>query len=76
MTYARYSKSTSYIGTGALDSSKYYDAENASFDYGLFQKDFPDLDASDKFITNNTQTFSFTQRLRFTYRNDIVEVTL
>ena len=76
MTYARYNRSTSYIGTGALDSSAYYDAENASFDYGLFQKDFPDLDASDKFITNNTQTVSFTQRLRLTYRNDIVEVTV
>ena len=75
MTNARYNRSTSYIGTGALDSSKYYDAENASFDYTLFAQDFPDLGASDKFITNNTQTMSFTQRLRFTYRNDIVELT-
>ena len=32
MSNARYNRSTSYIGTGALDSSKYYDAENASFD--------------------------------------------
>ena len=75
MTYARYSKSTSYIGTGALDSSKYYDAENASFDYGLFAQDFPDLGESDMFITNNTQTMSITQRLRLTYRNDFVELT-
>ena len=75
MTYARYNKSVSYIGTGALDSSKYYDAENASFDYTQFAQDFPDLDASDKFITNNTQTMSFTQRLRLTYRNDFVELT-
>ena len=76
MTNARYNRSTSYIGTGALDSSKYYDAENASFNYALFNQDFSDLSESDKFITNNTQTLSFTQRLRFTYRNDIVELTL
>jgi hypothetical protein len=75
MTYARYNKSVSYIGTGKLDSSMYYDAENAQFDYGLFAKDFPDLDESDMFITNNTQTVSFTQRLRLTYRNDVVELT-
>ena len=76
MTNARYNRSTSYIGTGALDSSKYYDAENASFDYALFNQDFPDLSKSDLFIENNTQTLSFTQRLRFTYRNDLVEFTL
>lgn len=76
MTFARYNQSTSYIGTGALDSSKYYDAENASFDYGLFNQDFPDLGASDMFITNRTQTMNFTQRLRLTYRNDFVELTL
>lgn len=75
MTYARYNQSTSYIGTGALDSSKYYDAENASFNYELFAQDFPDLGESDKFITNRTQTMSFTQRLRLTYRNDFVELT-
>ena len=76
MSFVRYNQSTSYIGTGALDSSKYYDAENASFDYGLFNQDFPDLGASDKFITNRTQTMNFTQRLRLTYRNDFVELTL
>ena len=75
MTYVRYNKTTSYIGTGALDSSKYYDAENASFNYNLFAQDFPDLGESDMFITNNTQTMSFTQRLRLTYRNDFVELT-
>ena len=76
MTYSRYNRSTSYIGTGTLDSSKYYDSEQASFNYDLFNEDFPDLGKSDKFITNNTQTMSFTQRLRLTYRNDVVEVTL
>lgn len=75
MTNARYNRSTSYIGTGALESSEYYDAENASFDYSAFAADFPDLNDSDLFVTNKTQTMSFTQRLRLTYRNDFVEVT-
>ena len=76
MTFGRYNQSTSYIGKGSLESEKYYDAENASFDYGLFNKDFPDLGASDLFVTNKIQTMSFTQRLRLTYRNDFVELTL
>ena len=76
MTFGRYNQSTSYIGKGSLESEKYYDADNASFDYGLFNKDFPDLGASDLFVTNKIQTMSFTQRLRLTYRNDFVELTL
>ena len=77
MTFARYSKSTSYIGKDTLDSDKYYDAENAEFDYDQFHKDFPDMSkAGDYFTTNRTQTVSFTQRLRFTYRNDFVEFNL
>ena len=76
MTNARYNRSTSYIGTGALESTRYYNAESASFDYEQFNKDFPDLGKSDKFITNKTETMNFTQRLRFTYRNDVVELTL
>lgn len=76
MTFARYSQSTSYIGKGNLESEKYYDAEDASFDYDSFHKDFPSLDESDLFVNNKTQTMSFTQRLRLTYRNDFVELTL
>ena len=76
MTYARYNHSTSYIGKGTLDTSLYYDAEDANFDYKLFNKHFPDLGESDKFITNTTQTMGFTQRIRLTYRNDFVELTL
>ena len=34
---------TSYIGKDTLDSDKYYDAENAEFDYDQFHKDFPDM---------------------------------
>ncbi len=76
MTFGRYNQSTSYIGKGSLDTGKYYDAENASFDYGLFNRDFPDLGASDQFVNNRIQTVSFTQRLRLTYRNDFVELTV
>ena len=76
MTFGRYNQSTSYIGKGSLKSDKYYDAANASFDYAKFNADFPDLGASDLFVNNKIQTMSFTQRLRLTYRNDFVELTL
>ena len=76
MTNGGYKQSTSYIGTGKLDTGKYYDAENAEFDYDLFHQDFPTLEGTDEFSTNRIQTFNFTERLRFTYRNDFVELTL
>ena len=76
MTYGRYNQSTSFIGSGALESEKYYDPENATFDYAAFNRDYSDLSASDDFVNNKTQTMSFTQRLRLTYRNDFVEVTV
>ena len=77
MTFARYNESTSYIGKGTLESDKYYNAEDADFNYDLFHEDFPDInEASDKFSKNRTQTMSFTQRLRLTYRNDFVELNV
>ena len=76
MTYGRYNQSTSFIGTGALDTEKYYNAEEASFDYAGFGRDYADIAQSSDFVNNKTQTVSFTQRLRLTYRNDIVELTL
>lgn len=74
MTNARYNQSVSYIGTGTLASDKYYDAENALFDYDLFHKDFPDLGNTDAFTKNRIQTMGITQMLRLTYRNDFVEL--
>ncbi len=74
MTNARYNESTSYIGTGTLDSGKYYDAENAEFNYDLFNADFPDLGSTDAFAKNKTQTMGIMQMLRLTYRNDFVEL--
>ena len=74
MTNARYNQSLSYIGTGTLDSDKYYDAENADFNYDQFHKDFPDLGNTDAFAKNKIQTMGITQMLRLTYRNDFVEL--
>ena len=76
MTNGGYSQSTSYIGTGKLDTGRYYDAENAEFDYDLFHQDFPTLEGREEFSTNRIQTLNFTERLRLTYRNDFVELTL
>lgn len=76
MTFARYGQSSSYIGRSTLQSDMYYDEENASFNYAAFNRDYPDLSESDDFINNKTQTMSFTQRLRLTYRNDFVELTV
>ena len=76
MTYGRYNQSTSFIGSGALESEKYYNPETATFDYVAFNRDYSDLAASDDFVNNKTQTMSFTQRLRLTYRNDFVELTV
>ena len=74
MTNARYNQSTSYIGTGRLDSEKYYDAENVKFNYDAFHQDFPDLGNTDAFTKNNTISAGFMQMLRLTYRNDFLEL--
>lgn len=71
-----YNQSTSYIGTGTLDTDKYYDAENAKFDYDLFHTDFPTLEDVKEFSVNRIQSMNIMERLRFTYRNDFVELTL
>ena len=78
MTNLTYNQSTSYIGTDAMRSKidSYYDAANAEFDYEKFHKDFPTLEGTDEFTTNKTRTIGLMQRLRFTYRNDFVELTL
>ena len=79
MTFVNYNQSTSYIRTDEFqktDAGNYYDKENAEFNYDLFRQNYPDLSKSEMFATNHTQTLGFTQRLRFTYRNDFVEVNL
>ncbi len=75
MTNVGYNQSTSYIGTGKLDTDKYYNPETADFKYDDFHRDFPDLDKTDKFSANKIQSMNIMQRLRLTYRNDFVELT-
>ena len=74
MTNARYNQSTSYIGTGALDTENYYDAANAEFNYGLFNQNYPDLQNTKDFTTNKIMTMSIMEMLRLTYRNEVVEL--
>ncbi len=89
MTNFRYSRSTSYVGRtdgGRSDAftDLYYNSEDGTMDYEAFHRDFfahsedgsLGLELLDYFQESRTQTLSFTQRLRFTYRNDIVEVDL
>ena len=80
MTLLNYNQSYSYIGTSRFEdtmAAKYYNKEEAEFDYAMFQADFPDLnERSDMFTANTTRTFGFMQRLRLTYRNDFVELNL
>ena len=76
MTYLSYNESNSFIGrTGGFDTGKYYDSENAVFDYDTFYADFTAM-GDEMFTENKTRSVGFTQRLRFTFRNDIVEVNL
>ena len=77
MSFARFNQSSAFIGKDTMDGEKYYDKKIAAFDYDLFHKDFPGIEELESAFTNNkTQTVSFTQRLRFTYRNDFVELNL
>ena len=73
-TNARYNQSTSYIGSGALDTEKYYDAATATFNYALFNKDYADLSKTDDFINNKIRTMSISEMLRLTYRTDALEL--
>ena len=85
MTFLNYGESVSYVGTDKfangsdLDNAaaKYYNADDATFMHEQFHADYGDLsDHGDMFSVNSNQTLGFTQRLRFTYRNDFVEVNL
>jgi hypothetical protein len=76
MTNVNYSQSTSYIGTADFNPDLYYDVENAKFDYDAFHDKYPTLEGCKEFSKNKIQTVGFTERVRFTYRNDFVELTL
>ncbi|MGM9764416.1 MAG: outer membrane beta-barrel protein [Candidatus Cryptobacteroides sp.] len=86
MTYFRYNKSVSYVGKTVTPSSitdDYYDAESGAFDYEGFNQDFFGTAGTpatkkllDYFDLSNTDGLSFSERIRFTFRNDLVELTL
>jgi len=80
MTFLNYGESVSYVGTNAFrdnEADKYYDPDQAEFRHEQFHADYGDLEGHpDMFSVNHNQNLGFTQRLRFTYRNDFVEVTL
>lgn len=75
MTWASFNKSSSYIGSKALDMSPYYDAGSGTFDHKSFLERFPDLDDAEEFKRNNIRTVTAAQRIRLTYRNNAVEIT-
>ncbi|MCQ2154414.1 MAG: outer membrane beta-barrel protein [Bacteroidales bacterium] len=77
MLNAGYNNSSNAMAKGQIDMSQYFiDGDKFNFDYDNFLKDYEKGKLNDKFNMNNTQTLSLTERIRFTYRNDIVEVTL
>ena len=80
MTFLNYNESVSYVGTDTFrdtEADKYYNSADAEFDHEQFYKDYPSLEnVAEMFSVNKSQTLGFTQRLRFTYRNDFVEVNL
>lgn len=73
MSRVGYTHASSYVGESQLDMTSYYDGEMTAdnFDVDKFVGDFDKL----PFSTNRINTFSATERLRFTYRNDNLELT-
>ncbi len=85
MTNLTYSNSTSYVGKTEGNKgddliNRYYNPEDGTLDYNQFHNDFfgdnPTLEFHDYFTDSKTETFSFTERLRFTFRSDLVELNL
>lgn len=74
MTRASYSRSSSYVGSSNFDMSKYYEGDNYNAENFLADKFLEDFHTLD-FTLNKLQTVGLTERLRITYRNDIVELT-
>ena len=78
MTFANYNESATFVGTEDFEKNKaqkYYDPEKADFKYKEFNEEI-DVNDPSMFIRNLTQTVSVTQRLRFTYRSDLVELNV
>lgn len=74
MTRASYSRSSSYVGSSNFDMGKYYEGDNYNAENFLADKFLEDFHTLD-FTLNKLQTVGLTERIRLTYRNDIVELT-
>lgn len=74
MSRASYSKSSSYVGSSSFDMGKYYEGDNYDAENFLADKFLEDFHTLD-FTLNKLQTVGLMERLRLTYRNDIVELT-
>ena len=76
MARANYSTSSSYIGGNDVTSliDNYYDAATGDMDYKGFMDAYNKGDF--KFDINTIRTVSATERLRVTYRNDDLELSL
>ena len=79
MTFMNYNNSVSYEGKNDFNMEPYFkDAlgnPTENFNYALFHQNYPDMEATDDFDVNRNQTIGFMQRVKFIYRNDIVELT-
>jgi len=83
MTNISYNASRSYVGRAEMTQqilNTYYNADDASFDYNQFHKDFFSNSSTknllDYFIDNKTQTLNVMERLSLTYRSDYIETSI
>ncbi|MCQ2167561.1 MAG: outer membrane beta-barrel protein [Bacteroidales bacterium] len=73
---SNWSVSSSYIGNN-VDMSKYPDPTVDYYSFmQMFTNDHPDMASASDFYLNTTNNFGLTERLRFIYRNDALELTL
>ena len=76
MARASWSKSSSYVGTD-VDMTGFPDPLTDYYDFmEQFQAKYTDLSSAADFTCNVTQTIGVTERLRVTYKNDDLELTL
>lgn len=76
MSRGSYNYSSSFVGKSSFDMSKYLDSEGVFSDYDAFISDYPDMSKSDKFTENKTKTVNLAGRLKLTYRNEFVELSV
>ncbi|MBQ6578505.1 MAG: TonB-dependent receptor [Bacteroidales bacterium] len=73
---ASYSESNSFAGKTGLDMTNYYDPETGNFNYEAFHDFYGDLRNTSDFTLNKVKTTNISEQLRFTYRNDFLEIVV